>query len=834
MLNYNHPEQKWIFSERRMVSDVTRGGPSASAMKDKDAKDGKLHYTKQQMICFCRSGNANQPEVLSDDTHWIDCDSGKRLQPQILVRPKLRPVSNADARSRSASRKTEDEKRDARSRSASRSKSAGRQQQRSGSRGAAARSRSRQRSADEYEDDFEAEVDVQALLQRVGISQPQGTATGAATKSASSTAAPVDPNDPLSVLKAKTAEINKTLDNIQVLQKEKLASALVSASASSTDAAGQAAASSSKADATIAALLGADAKLQAEKSSSSGSRKRAGSAKGRAGSKASAKGMRVGGGYSNIALETAAAERRKRSAALGSNESAPNGEKVPNWWTTPDGLNKSSAKKIEKLRKGLLEDCSEFINNLVGHDERQQLLRMRSAYAAAGGDPRGMNVAEDGMGPPRHGVDDATGTGSTPGDFASYPRPLVRMTDKMNFEKHVVRAEVHEDNYARGGAAHQLSLAIREYREAQRIMPGDQEVRKRIQYLQKEMAPLKNPPAQTPMLRFVSHYNLSIRYWDQGKAVLAIKEVENCIAMLSKFHLPLSGAVHMLDRMVSVHASVKKREGELLEAEEKLSAKGQSGSGVMALSNAGTAGGGGAGGPRLVGGFAGGAKSKHSTGTMGLTSGRAGLSGPRTGAGTSGVGRGRTNRKSFGGYAGAVSGNFVSNNLGGAGATNAAISLAYKLGVLFFDKRMLLRAEQYLTRAEALIRERAAVVLYKAGNVQMQAESGNAAAAAAASGAEEGIERQCKQLRADYAGIKDDLFFLRQMQTDFCSELGPGAGPGASNKDPALDAVGIRDNIAPGLLPLFVLRFDMEGDVATASQSWMKDLIDRPNLDWQV
>jgi hypothetical protein len=36
------------------------------------------------------------------------------------------------------------------------------------------------------------------------------------------------------------------------------------------------------------------------------------------------------------------------------------------------------------------------------------------------------------------------------------------------------------------------------------------------------------------MMRFVSYYNLAIRYWDQGKSALAIREAENAVGMLSK------------------------------------------------------------------------------------------------------------------------------------------------------------------------------------------------------------------------------------------------------------------------------------------------------------
>ncbi len=276
-----------------------------------------------------------------------------------------------------------------------------------------------------------------------------------------------------------------------------------------------------------------------------------------------------------------------------------------------------------------------------------------------------------------------------------------------------------------------MSLAVREYKEALRISPGDDKLKARIVVLERKLTQLKNkggPGAkiQIPLLRFVSFHNLSIRYWDRGQAQLAIKECENAVKILNQSHLPLKGIVNMLDRMVSTHNQFKHREAKMLETESKKNMSPQ-------------------------------------------------------------------NR----------------------------ISLTYKIGVLYFDKRMIGKAGEWLKKAEKLIRERSNIAVFT-----KDAEA-------------------CSILNEDYIGIRDDLTYLKGMETRFCSEASCERGergdglmlsqqaplPSVLSKDTILTEAGLRDSIAPQLLPEFVGRFE---DDDGSSGGWWYELLSRKDIDWQV
>lgn len=158
--------------------------------------------------------------------------------------------------------------------------------------------------------------------------------------------------------------------------------------------------------------------------------------------------------------------------------------------------------------------------SLGGIEPIADVARLSAVLAGAGG-PLGSKAEQA-----RTGAEDVTTSAK-----------LATVTDTLasiHFEKHVSAAERHEDRSTTrntGGQVNaQLMLALREYREALRINPADERVRGRIKLLERH---LRKRDRGIPLLRFVSHHNLAIRYWDSGKATLAVKECENAIAILS-------------------------------------------------------------------------------------------------------------------------------------------------------------------------------------------------------------------------------------------------------------------------------------------------------------
>merc|ERR1719217_1816408 len=59
-------------------------------------------------------------------------------------------------------------------------------------------------------------------------------------------------------------------------------------------------------------------------------------------------------------------------------------------------------------------------------------------------------------------------------------------------------------------------------------------------------------PKSKPLLRFVSHFNLAIRYWDLGKATLARHQAEAACVILKHLNLPQGCAAHNVKVMEEV------------------------------------------------------------------------------------------------------------------------------------------------------------------------------------------------------------------------------------------------------------------------------------------
>lgn len=105
-------------------------------------------------------------------------------------------------------------------------------------------------------------------------------------------------------------------------------------------------------------------------------------------------------------------------------------------------------------------------------------------------------------------------------------------------------------------ATAEQQLAVREYKEACRLRPRDVDARQMLanaaRALKKLQASVEGPKPK-PMRRFLAHYNLSIRYWDMGKAAQAIEQAEMACKELRQEKLPCGCAEHNLLLMTQVH-----------------------------------------------------------------------------------------------------------------------------------------------------------------------------------------------------------------------------------------------------------------------------------------
>lgn len=113
---------------------------------------------------------------------------------------------------------------------------------------------------------------------------------------------------------------------------------------------------------------------------------------------------------------------------------------------------------------------------------------------------------------------------------------------------------------------------------------------------------------------------------------------------------------------------------------------------------------------------------------------------------------------------------------------------AYNLGLLYYDKRMLLKAEEWMEKAIKLFRTQGTIAITK------------------------NDERGCAATRAELEGCRDDLAFLREQKTRFCSreKRGPGNGGGGGNKEEEEEEDLTTKTVTPKLLPNFVARFEGE------------------------
>jgi len=130
--------------------------------------------------------------------------------------------------------------------------------------------------------------------------------------------------------------------------------------------------------------------------------------------------------------------------------------------------------------------------------------------------------------------------------------------------QHLTQAEEHEAK----GSMKQLSLAIREYKEARRLRPRDAQIQERLKAAVSRFRTMAAQP-NAPLLRFVSHFNLSLRYWDEGKTALAIKQAEYSVDLLNAEGLPSGCADHNLEAMRQLTARFRKTERNLLQSLEK-------------------------------------------------------------------------------------------------------------------------------------------------------------------------------------------------------------------------------------------------------------------------
>lgn len=115
----------------------------------------------------------------------------------------------------------------------------------------------------------------------------------------------------------------------------------------------------------------------------------------------------------------------------------------------------------------------------------------------------------------------------------------------------------------------QQKLAEREYCEAVRLRPRNLKIREQLhatRNVYRRLHGLLQGPTPKPLGRFLAHYNLSIRYWDQGKAKQALTEAKQACEELQKAGLPEGCAEHNRARMQRVHAEFCKEERRLMDA----------------------------------------------------------------------------------------------------------------------------------------------------------------------------------------------------------------------------------------------------------------------------
>lgn len=282
-------------------------------------------------------------------------------------------------------------------------------------------------------------------------------------------------------------------------------------------------------------------------------------------------------------------------------------------------------------------------------------------------------------------------------------------------------------------------MAIHEHKQCLRLRPRDDATKLRLREANGLARQADAKQRFKPMLRFVRHFNMSIRYWDLGKPRLARSEAELAYKILQDLRLPTGCATHNLDAIDRLQGQYREDERRLLAAMD--------------------------------------------------------------------ASRGR------------------------------GIRQAYQLGVLYFDKRMLHKAEAQLRWTHEQMKNRCSLKLVQHEQTQQQIRQASARMKGGARKSQqpdenptvkwmqEEEERQgFLDLRQDLEAVEDDLAFLAQTKETFCVEAEEG-------KSKALIATGVRDGLRPQLLPCLQARLVAD---CTACNEWWADLCSRSDLDFQV
>mmetsp|Transcript_44583 Transcript_44583/g.96915 ORF Transcript_44583/g.96915 Transcript_44583/m.96915 type:complete len:335 (-) Transcript_44583:100-1104(-) len=264
-------------------------------------------------------------------------------------------------------------------------------------------------------------------------------------------------------------------------------------------------------------------------------------------------------------------------------------------------------------------------------------------------------------------------------------------------------------------AVAQLRLALREHREAARLRPRDAGTRQRIaeavKVLRSLQAVLAEPQPQC-LRRFVAHYNLSIRYWDLGKAGEAVKEATRACDELRKAGLPCGCAEHNLAVMSQLIAEHRSKEKQLQAAIQR---------------------------------------------------------------------------------------------------SPEAVGPNYELGILYFDKRMLLRAEAQLKFARERARALGSLSLVERDRQRLQNPEDPFSALAST--------KKAGRIASVLEDLDDDLEFLAGLRERWCVEDEAG-------KVEELQETGVRDGVRPRLLPCLRRRFERE-PLCEACDGWWIEICGR-------
>jgi len=121
----------------------------------------------------------------------------------------------------------------------------------------------------------------------------------------------------------------------------------------------------------------------------------------------------------------------------------------------------------------------------------------------------------------------------------------------------------------------QQRLAVREYGEAMRLRPRDASTKRRLRDARALLERLEGalrPAKPAPLRRFLAHYNLSLRYWDMGKAREALAEARRACDELQRAGLDCGCAGHNLALMGQVqgcHGAERRRLQEALRSQPR-------------------------------------------------------------------------------------------------------------------------------------------------------------------------------------------------------------------------------------------------------------------------